>query len=86
MDKQKQIEEMAIIALKNTMSYTCAKQIAMNFYNAGYRKIPKGAVVLTKEECEKVVERVQELEEALIDTILDIADELLHPQGEDGKA
>ena len=32
------IEEMAMIALKNTMSYTCAKQIAMNFYNAGYRK------------------------------------------------
>ena len=38
MDKQKQIEEMAMIAFKNTLSYTCAKQIAMNFYNAGYRK------------------------------------------------
>lgn len=34
----KKIEEMAMIALKNTISYTCAKQIAMNFYNAGYRK------------------------------------------------
>lgn len=46
MDKQKQIEEMDEIALKNTMSYTCAKQIAMNFYNAGYRKINEGVVVL----------------------------------------
>ena len=38
MDKNKEIEEMAFIALKNTLSYTCAKQIAINFYNAGYRK------------------------------------------------
>lgn len=35
---EEQIEEMAFIALKNTLSYTCAKQIAINFYNAGYRK------------------------------------------------
>lgn len=34
----KQIEDMAKIALKNTMSYTCAKQIAMNIYNAGYSR------------------------------------------------
>lgn len=38
MDREKQIDEMALIALKNTLSYTCAKQIAINFYNAGYRK------------------------------------------------
>ena len=38
MGREKQIEEMAFIALKNTLSYTCAKQIAINFYNAGYRK------------------------------------------------
>ena len=38
MNKKEQIEDMATIALKNTMSYTCAKQIAMNFYNAGYRR------------------------------------------------
>jgi hypothetical protein len=44
------IEEMAEIALKNTMSYTCAKQIAMNFYEQGYRKIPEGSVVLTEDE------------------------------------
>ena len=38
MGREKQIEEMAFIAFKNTLSYTCAKQIAINFYNAGYRK------------------------------------------------
>ena len=38
MGREEQIEEMAFIALKNTLSYTCAKQIAINFYNAGYRK------------------------------------------------
>ena len=38
MDREKQIEEMAFIALKNVMTYTCAKQIAINFYDAGYRK------------------------------------------------
>ena len=38
MGREEQIEEMAVIALKNTLSYTCAKQIAINFYNAGYRK------------------------------------------------
>lgn len=56
MDKQKQIEEMAEIALKNTLSYTCAKQIAMNFYNAGYRKIPEGSVVLMGMETEQQFE------------------------------
>lgn len=43
MTKKEQIEEMAFIALKNTLSYTCAKQIAINFYNAGYRKIDEFA-------------------------------------------
>lgn len=50
MDENKEIEEMAFIALKNTLSYTCAKQIAINFYNAGYRKVPDGAVLLTPKE------------------------------------
>lgn len=52
MDKQKTIEEMAMIALKNTLSYTCAKQIATNFYNAGYGDLRKFAEAL-KEQCEK---------------------------------
>lgn len=47
------IEDMAKIALKNTMSYTCAKQIAMNFYEQNYRKIPEGSVVLDRHEHQK---------------------------------
>lgn len=48
--EKKEIEEMAFIALKNTLSYTCVKQIAINFYNAGYRKVPDYAVILTPKE------------------------------------
>lgn len=70
MDKQKQIEEMAEIALKNTLSYTCAKQIAMNFYNAGYRKLDDHAIMvlrkakdmeerIRKETAEKFAERLK---------------------------
>ena len=50
MNKEQLIEEMAFIALKNTLSYTCAKQIAINFYNAGYRQIDENSVVITKAE------------------------------------
>ena len=50
MNDKEMLEEMAEIALKNTMSYTCAKQIAMNFYEQCYRKIPEGSVVLTSEQ------------------------------------
>lgn len=50
MDKNKEIEEMTFIALKNTLSYTCAKQIAINFYNAGYRKYPKNDICETTEK------------------------------------
>ncbi len=53
MDKQKQDKRIKHgktgTRLFNIMSYTCAKQIAMNFYNAGYRKIPENAVVIPKE-------------------------------------
>ena len=49
MDKQ-MIEEMEMIALKNTVTLNRAKKIAMDYYNAGYRKIPENAVVLTREE------------------------------------
>lgn len=62
MDENKEIEEMAFIALKNTLSYTCAKQIAINFYNAGYRKpskdniceIAEKPVDTPKENCENI--------------------------------
>ena len=50
MDENKEIEKMAFIALKNTLSYTCAKQIAINFYNAGYRKPPKDNICETVEK------------------------------------
>lgn len=57
MDKQKQIEEMAkdlkeekLYALINKTSYM---RSAENLINAGYRKIPENAVVLTEEEYER---------------------------------
>ena len=65
MTKQEQIEEMAVIGcVRNPQAHTaeeCAKcdfkrgqcnayKHAEALYNAGYRKIPENAVVLTKEE------------------------------------
>ena len=60
MDKQKQIEEMArVISVNCGECYTCKYQGDINcvdflsaeeLYNAGYRKIPENAVVLTREE------------------------------------
>lgn len=49
--KQEQIEEMAKIVDEMYNVYTTtADDIAEGIYNAGYRKIPENAVVLTKEE------------------------------------
>lgn len=64
MDKQKQIEEihkMAQIALGKQITMECTKfAIEEGFfdnfialYNAGYRKIPEGSVVISKEEYEE---------------------------------
>lgn len=61
MNKKKQIEEMAHnLCLKERDCEDCecngvclAYSTATIIYNAGYRKIPEGAVVLTKEEQEK---------------------------------
>ena len=51
MTKQEQIEEMAKIVDEMYNVYTTtADDIADGLYNAGYRKIPENAVVLTKEE------------------------------------
>ena len=58
-DKQKQIEEMA--QCKNNFGFTCGEcsyktsvceryKLAEELYNAGYRKIPEGSVVLTDKE------------------------------------
>lgn len=73
MNKNKEIEEMTFIALKNTLSYTCAKQIAINFYNAGYRKTftsdtqkaYKEGYIKGIEERESEIERLKADNEAL---------------------
>ena len=55
MTKQKQIEEMVkIIDEMYNVYTTTAEDIAEGLYNAGYRKIQDGAVVLTNEEYNKL--------------------------------
>lgn len=69
MNKQEQIEEMAVIGcVRNPQAHTaeeCSKcdfkqgmcnayRHAEALYNAGYRKIPENAVVLTKEKYDKL--------------------------------
>lgn len=66
MDNQKQIEEMVNVYAQNCSNTpigecepkNCMDCIANAFYNAGYRKIPEGAVVLTKEEYQRY-ERIE---------------------------
>ena len=75
-DKQKQIEEMATIICD--MSFTCKTcqetrgsreciasvwNKAQRIYNAGYRKIPKGSVVLTEEEHIEILGKIKMLEQ-----------------------
>ena len=58
MDKQKQIKEMAKIYCQNGLECDNLCQtngcrlyeVCTELYNAGYRKIPENAVVLTEEE------------------------------------
>ena len=55
MTKQEQIEEMAKIVDEMYNVYTTtADDIADGLYNAGYRKIQDGTVVLTNEEYDKL--------------------------------
>ena len=55
MTKQEQIEEMAKIVDEMYNVYTTtANDIADGLYNAGYRKIQDGTVVLTNEEYDKL--------------------------------
>lgn len=67
MTKQEQIEEMAKIVDEMYNVYTTtADDIAEGLYNAGYRKIQDGTVVLTNEEYDKLglfEETVQEYKE-----------------------
>lgn len=67
-DKEKQIEELTNIIMTIQTIYhekASSEQIAQGLVNAGYRKIPENAVVLTREEFDKlglVVETVQKYE------------------------
>lgn len=68
MDKQKQIEEMRGVIKHYAINQHCNKEniykshlitsdskgIATALYNAGYRKIPENAVVLTRDEYERL--------------------------------
>ena len=65
MDKQKQIEEMASCLVGEvvtgadstkvlSLGYMTVKEISYILVNAGYRKIPENAVVLTREEYEEL--------------------------------
>ena len=65
MDKQmieEMVEAMGNWALRNNMCWNegHAKSLAEALYNAGYRKIPEGAVVLTREEYECLVKTAQD--------------------------
>ena len=76
MDKQKQIEEMykefLSYKFKTAMEKFSYKEMCEYFYNAGYRKIPEGAVVLTEEELDKKLEpfrlEIISLSQELIET------------------
>ena len=61
-NKQKQIEEMAIIingsTEMDTMGYYRSVEKAKNIYNAGYRKIPENAVVVDKEKYDRLIEKI----------------------------
>lgn len=69
MDKQKQIEEMADIICMAAIAYQGSKKehirgihgaISEALLNAGYRKIPEGAVVLTEKEYQRY-ERIEKI-------------------------
>ena len=64
MDKQKQIEEMAYVIYKYGQTYDdCVEgaehNLAKHLVNAGYRKIPEGAVVLTGDELRLYNENIE---------------------------
>lgn len=69
MDKKKQIEEMLKLMCEEygnmcgecESGITCANELhAKRLYKAGYRKIPEGAVVLTREEYEEREKKIRE--------------------------
>ena len=76
-DKVKHIEDMAKIALKNTLSYPCARQIAEKLYKEDYRKIPEGSVVLPKKLYEQYTDELNNYEVGKRDGSKETAREIL---------
>lgn len=91
-----QIEEMAVIGcVRNPQAHTaeeCAKcdfkngqcnsyRQAEALYNAGYRKIPKDSVVLSREEQEKILtateKRIKELKRQILQARNETAEKIL---------
>ena len=53
MMKEKQIEEMGKIILQQSLvasMHNFDREVASALYNAGYRKVPEGAMILTRSE------------------------------------
>lgn len=69
MDKQNQIDEMAIMISgsteMDTMGYYRSVEKAKNIYNAGYRKIPENALVLEQDDYDNLVNRAEYAEREL---------------------
>ena len=74
--KQKQIEEMAKVYCQN--GFKCGEncqtngcrvyEVCTELYNAGYRKIPEGSVVLTREEHISMLKDLAESNEKTYET------------------
>ena len=99
-----QIEEMAVIGCARTpQAHTaeeCAKcdfkngrcnayRHAEALYNAGYRKIPKDSVVLSREEQERILtateKRIKELKKQILQTRKETAEKILKEQYQECK-
>ena len=70
MTDQEQIEEMvAVMAASNDpfvdVPIEIMPQVAKALYNAGYRRVPENAVVLSKEEFAELQKQVDELKKRL---------------------
>ena len=93
----KQIEDMAVIGcVRNPQAHTaeeCAKcdfkngqcnayRHAEALYNAGYRKIPKDSVVLSREEQERILtateKRIKELKRQILQARKETAEKILN--------
>lgn len=80
-DKENQIEEMvSIMAASNNPFVDVPVEIMPNvaeaLYNAGYRKLPKDSVVLSREEYERL-KRVENEKDRLYEIKLDLENQLI---------